>query len=109
MSGRHQSSSSSSKQHQHRCSHEQQHAHQYDEPAPDAGLAKSAAGQSTAAGTIPGWLRDGDLVLLKASRGIHLETVAQAIIESREQLHRERLEQAEKRERASRPRRKAAG
>ncbi|MGH7179820.1 MAG: glutamate ligase domain-containing protein, partial [Tepidisphaeraceae bacterium] len=32
-----------------------------------------------AARQIPRWLRRGDLVLLKASRGIHLETVAQAI------------------------------
>jgi UDP-N-acetylmuramoyl-tripeptide--D-alanyl-D-alanine ligase len=50
---------------------------------------------ATAAGTIPGLLKDGDLVLLKASRGIHLETVAQAVIELREraaQDHRKRHE-----------------
>jgi UDP-N-acetylmuramoyl-tripeptide--D-alanyl-D-alanine ligase len=34
---------------------------------------------------VPRWLRDGDLVLLKASRAIHLELVAQAIIESHPQ------------------------
>jgi UDP-N-acetylmuramoyl-tripeptide--D-alanyl-D-alanine ligase len=38
-----------------------------------------------AANTVPGWLRDGDLVLLKASRSIHLELVAQAIVEARQQ------------------------
>ncbi|MBC8108211.1 MAG: UDP-N-acetylmuramoyl-tripeptide--D-alanyl-D-alanine ligase [Anaerolineae bacterium] len=37
----------------------------------------------SAAASIPGFLRDGDLVLLKASRGIGLELVAQAISESR--------------------------
>jgi hypothetical protein len=50
---------------------------------------------ATAAGTIPGLLKDGDLVLLKASRGIHLETVAQAVMELREraaQDHRKRHE-----------------
>lgn len=36
-----------------------------------------------AANAVPDWLRDGDLVLLKASRAIHLELVAQAISESR--------------------------
>jgi UDP-N-acetylmuramoyl-tripeptide--D-alanyl-D-alanine ligase len=34
---------------------------------------------SAAAASVPGWLQPGDLVLLKASRGIHLEQVAQAI------------------------------
>lgn len=33
-----------------------------------------------AAAVLPGMLRDGDLVLLKASRGVHLETVAKAIV-----------------------------
>ena len=37
----------------------------------------------TAANAVPGWLKEGDLVLLKASRGIGLELVAQAISESR--------------------------
>ena len=37
-----------------------------------------------AANTVPGWLREGDLVLLKASRSIHLELVAQAIMEGRQ-------------------------
>jgi UDP-N-acetylmuramoyl-tripeptide--D-alanyl-D-alanine ligase len=37
----------------------------------------------SAAGAVPAWLRDGDLVLLKASRGIGLELVAQAISEAR--------------------------
>jgi UDP-N-acetylmuramoyl-tripeptide--D-alanyl-D-alanine ligase len=39
---------------------------------------------ATAAKQIPRWLRAGDLILLKASRSIHLETVAQAILESRQ-------------------------
>ena len=34
-----------------------------------------------AAPVVPDWIREGDLVLLKGSRGIHLETVAQAISE----------------------------
>jgi UDP-N-acetylmuramoyl-tripeptide--D-alanyl-D-alanine ligase len=38
---------------------------------------------AAAATEVPRWLREGDLVLLKASRGIHLEMVAQAIMESR--------------------------
>ncbi|CAN5373655.1 UDP-N-acetylmuramoyl-tripeptide--D-alanyl-D-alanine ligase [soil metagenome] len=37
----------------------------------------------SAAARIPGFLREGDLILLKASRGIGLELVAQAISESR--------------------------
>lgn len=41
-----------------------------------------------AAVQVPKWLRDGDLVLLKASRGIHLETVAQAIVEAQPARHR---------------------
>jgi UDP-N-acetylmuramoyl-tripeptide--D-alanyl-D-alanine ligase len=39
---------------------------------------------ATAMTEIPRWLHAGDLVLLKASRGIHLEMVAQAIMESRQ-------------------------
>ena len=39
---------------------------------------------ATAMSEIPRWLHEGDLVLLKASRGIHLEMVAQAIMESRQ-------------------------
>lgn len=39
---------------------------------------------ATAAEKLPGRLRDGDLVLLKASRTIHLELVAQAILESQQ-------------------------
>jgi UDP-N-acetylmuramoyl-tripeptide--D-alanyl-D-alanine ligase len=39
---------------------------------------------AAAAAEIPRWLREGDLILLKASRGIHLELVAQAIMESRQ-------------------------
>jgi UDP-N-acetylmuramyl pentapeptide synthase len=34
-----------------------------------------------AAADVPKWLNDGDLVLLKGSRGIHLELVARAIAE----------------------------
>jgi UDP-N-acetylmuramoyl-tripeptide--D-alanyl-D-alanine ligase len=41
---------------------------------------------AAAAQAVPGFLRDGDLVLLKASRGIHLEMVAQAITESRQNV-----------------------
>jgi UDP-N-acetylmuramoyl-tripeptide--D-alanyl-D-alanine ligase len=37
-----------------------------------------------AANAVPAWLRDGDLVLLKASRSIHLELVAQAITDGRQ-------------------------
>jgi UDP-N-acetylmuramoyl-tripeptide--D-alanyl-D-alanine ligase len=43
------------------------------------------ADSGAAANEIPRWLRPGDLVLLKASRTIHLERVAQAIIESRQE------------------------
>jgi UDP-N-acetylmuramoyl-tripeptide--D-alanyl-D-alanine ligase len=39
---------------------------------------------AAAADQVPRWLREGDLVLLKASRSIHLELVAQAVIESRQ-------------------------
>lgn len=39
---------------------------------------------AAAASEVARWLREGDLILLKASRGIHLEMVAQAIIESRQ-------------------------
>jgi UDP-N-acetylmuramoyl-tripeptide--D-alanyl-D-alanine ligase len=41
------------------------------------------ADAAEAARFVPGRLRAGDLVLLKASRGIHLETVAAAIVSSR--------------------------
>lgn len=41
----------------------------------------------SAARDIPELLHEGDLVLLKASRGIHLETVATAVRETRERLH----------------------
>jgi UDP-N-acetylmuramoyl-tripeptide--D-alanyl-D-alanine ligase len=37
----------------------------------------------TAAASLPDWIQDGDLVLLKASRGIGLELVAQAIVEKK--------------------------
>jgi UDP-N-acetylmuramoyl-tripeptide--D-alanyl-D-alanine ligase len=36
---------------------------------------------AAAAAVVPGWLSAGDLVLLKASRGIRLETVANAIVD----------------------------
>jgi UDP-N-acetylmuramoyl-tripeptide--D-alanyl-D-alanine ligase len=56
--------------------------------AEEAGMPVGAicrfADATTAAQAVPTFLRDGDLVLLKASRTIHLEMVAQAIIESRE-------------------------
>jgi UDP-N-acetylmuramoyl-tripeptide--D-alanyl-D-alanine ligase len=53
----------------------------------DAALKAGMAGDSVfryadapaAARAMPRWLHDGDLVLLKASRGIHLEAVAQAV------------------------------
>lgn len=38
---------------------------------------------AAATSQVPKWLREGDLILLKASRSIHLEMVAQAILESR--------------------------
>jgi UDP-N-acetylmuramoyl-tripeptide--D-alanyl-D-alanine ligase len=42
-----------------------------------------------AANAVAEWLREGDLILLKASRTIHLETVAQAISEDRaEKMYR---------------------
>jgi UDP-N-acetylmuramoyl-tripeptide--D-alanyl-D-alanine ligase len=46
---------------------------------PDAAAASKA---------IPKWLKSGDLVLLKASRGIHLESVAQAITEGNTKFFR---------------------
>jgi UDP-N-acetylmuramoyl-tripeptide--D-alanyl-D-alanine ligase len=59
------------------------------ESAERAGMATGAivrfADSGTAANEVPRWLRPGDLVLLKASRTIHLERVAQAIIESRQE------------------------
>lgn len=54
-----------------------------------AGMAQTAirrfADAASAAAAVPRWLREGDLVLLKASRSIHLELVAQAIMESRQE------------------------
>ena len=41
---------------------------------------------SSAASVVPGWLKTGDLVLLKASRGIYLELIAQAVSASRRSL-----------------------
>jgi UDP-N-acetylmuramoyl-tripeptide--D-alanyl-D-alanine ligase len=59
------------------------------ESAERAGMPTGAivrfADSGTAANEVPRWLRPGDLVLLKASRTIHLERVAQAIIESRQE------------------------
>jgi UDP-N-acetylmuramoyl-tripeptide--D-alanyl-D-alanine ligase len=55
------------------------------EAAERSGMAKGAirsfADAAAAAAEVPGWLRAGDLVLLKASRSIHLELVAQAILD----------------------------
>jgi UDP-N-acetylmuramoyl-tripeptide--D-alanyl-D-alanine ligase len=65
------------------------------EAAERAGMATGAICRfpdaRTAAASIPGFLRDGDLILLKASRGIGLELVAQSISESRAtKVHRPR-------------------
>jgi UDP-N-acetylmuramoyl-tripeptide--D-alanyl-D-alanine ligase len=53
------------------------------EAAQDAGMDESQVSHFTdapaAAKAVPKWLRTGDLVLLKASRGIRLESVAQVI------------------------------
>jgi UDP-N-acetylmuramoyl-tripeptide--D-alanyl-D-alanine ligase len=58
------------------------------EAAERAGMPPGAivrfADAAAAARQVPQWLREGDLVLLKASRSIHLELVAQAIIDSRQ-------------------------
>jgi UDP-N-acetylmuramyl pentapeptide synthase len=58
------------------------------EAAERAGMATGAicrfADAAAAASEVPRWLREGDLILLKASRSIHLELVAQMIIESRQ-------------------------
>jgi UDP-N-acetylmuramoyl-tripeptide--D-alanyl-D-alanine ligase len=48
-----------------------------------AGSIREFADAQTAAMELPRWVREGDLVLLKASRAIHLEIVAKAIAESR--------------------------
>lgn len=59
-----------------------------------AGMAAGAIAKlpdaRSAAAALPGWIRPGDLVLLKASRAIHLELVAQAIIESHENKRAQR-------------------
>jgi UDP-N-acetylmuramoyl-tripeptide--D-alanyl-D-alanine ligase len=56
------------------------------EAAEHKGMAKANVLRLTsaaeAARVVPKRLKDGDLVLLKASRGVHLETLAQAITES---------------------------
>jgi UDP-N-acetylmuramoyl-tripeptide--D-alanyl-D-alanine ligase len=56
------------------------------ESAERAGMAPASISRfgdaAAAAGEVPRWLRQGDLVLLKASRGIHLEQVAQAVMEA---------------------------
>jgi UDP-N-acetylmuramoyl-tripeptide--D-alanyl-D-alanine ligase len=49
------------------------------------------ADSTEAAARFPAFLRGGDLVLLKASRSIKLESVAKSIIESRLAAHDERL------------------
>jgi len=58
------------------------------EAAQAAGMPTGAIGRfpdaRAAANAVPDWLRDGDLILLKASRSIHLELVAQAITEGRQ-------------------------
>lgn len=59
------------------------------EAAERAGMAAGAivrfADAAAATRKVPKWLREGDIILLKASRGIHLEMVAQAIMESRQE------------------------
>ncbi len=49
-----------------------------------AGMTSNAvsrhADSTSAADSITQWLTDGDLVLIKGSRGVHLETVAEAIV-----------------------------
>lgn len=76
------------------------------ESAERGGMASSAisrfADARSAAAKIPSWLSAGDLVLLKASRGIGLELVAQAISEAA------RAAQAARTAAKSRPLRRAA-
>jgi UDP-N-acetylmuramoyl-tripeptide--D-alanyl-D-alanine ligase len=59
------------------------------EAAEKAGMPTGAIAKfkdaAAAAAEVPGWLREGDLVLLKASRSIHLERVAEAIVEAFEE------------------------
>jgi UDP-N-acetylmuramoyl-tripeptide--D-alanyl-D-alanine ligase len=59
----------------------------YAESAERAGMAVGAIcrfpDSRTAAASLPDWIQEGDLVLLKASRGIGLELVAQSIVEKK--------------------------
>lgn len=62
-------------------------SHLISEAAQQAGMAPRAISRfpdaAAAVKVVPGWLREGDLVLLKASRGIHLEELAKAITDGR--------------------------
>jgi UDP-N-acetylmuramoyl-tripeptide--D-alanyl-D-alanine ligase len=60
--------------------------------AEEAGMPRSRIRQypdsPTAARAVPRWLKKGDLVLFKASRGVQLETVVNAVVEKRQARRR---------------------